>query len=421
MLQFRAEASLLGRRMSKLQPAPEVLRSIDARRGSSERARSSTALARLTSLVIVGALTGCLGSGSGDSATTNLVLSSGTGVDAGTSGDTTLAPIMTTTEQPETTYASSSSSDSDASTTGVPVGCGDGQLQEVSEECDYGNDNADDGECTSECKKATCGDGKVHVGVEVCDDATNDGSYGGCAPDCLALGPRCGDGEIQAPEACDEADPKDGCLIETCQFAQSCRQIRDAFINDELDNGVYTIKPADKDPVQVLCDMDADGGGYTFLKIALPDPITANAKEAEAKCDEYGMDLLVPRTPMHVVASTLAAKSDLLAPLGGGGIEGSVEYLSIFGIYPVTPGQSCVGKAVNSVACPEWEAKNGTFWVTTKVFAGQPGTNNCEGCSMRYYWTNDGLLTDIEAINGGGNGAESALFMCDTGDKQAPV
>jgi hypothetical protein len=432
VLQFRAEAGLLGRRMSKLQPSPEVLLSIDARRGPGGRARllagvlaeffGPTGRAAALAIATAMTMTGCLSPESNDP-TTDVALSE-TGVDAGTTGsESTHAPVMTTTEEPETTAAASSSSsggDSDSTTTETPVGCGDGSLQ-APEECDYGSDNADDGECTTACKKAVCGDGKVNKsrgGLEVCDDGVNDNTYGGCGTDCMSLAPHCGDGEINGNEACDEADPKDGCLIETCQFAQSCRQIRDSFINEELVDGVYTIKPADKDPVQVLCDMDADGGGYTFLKIALPDGQEANATEAEAKCAQYGMSLLVPRSPEHVVASTLAAKSILLDPLGGGTTKGSMDYMSILGVYPVKAGQSCVGKAVNSVDCPEWQANDGAYWVTAVEFPGQPATNNCEDCSMAYYWSDAGVLTGIEAINGGGIGFESQTFLCDTGDKQ---
>ncbi|MDX2052202.1 MAG: DUF4215 domain-containing protein [Polyangiaceae bacterium] len=52
--------------------------------------------------------------------------------------------------------------------------------------------------------KSTCGDGVV-ASNEACDKGANDGSYGGCNMDCT-LGPRCGDGVVQAAagEACDD-------------------------------------------------------------------------------------------------------------------------------------------------------------------------------------------------------------------------
>jgi cysteine-rich repeat protein len=42
---------------------------------------------------------------------------------------------------------------------------------------------------------------------EQCDDGVNDGSYGGCNDNC-SLGPRCGDGVLQAGEGeeCDDGN-----------------------------------------------------------------------------------------------------------------------------------------------------------------------------------------------------------------------
>ena len=60
-----------------------------------------------------------------------------------------------------------------------------------------------DGGIDGSVEPARCGDGERDPG-EACDDGVNDGSYGGCSPGCGALGPRCGDGEVQSDhEACD--------------------------------------------------------------------------------------------------------------------------------------------------------------------------------------------------------------------------
>ncbi len=61
-----------------------------------------------------------------------------------------------------------------------------------------------------------CGDGEID-GHEACDDGINDGAYGGCQPGCGALGPTCGDGNVDEGEGCDDGnvDDGDGCST-TC-------------------------------------------------------------------------------------------------------------------------------------------------------------------------------------------------------------
>lgn len=88
-----------------------------------------------------------------------------------TTGDTT-----TTTETTSTTTDTTSTSEPE------PV-CGDGMVNQASEQCDDGNNDNGDG-CSSDCEKEpTCGDGKVNQPSEECDDGNNnDGD--GCSNSC---------------------------------------------------------------------------------------------------------------------------------------------------------------------------------------------------------------------------------------------
>ncbi|MES3013673.1 MAG: hypothetical protein V4750_08115, partial [Pseudomonadota bacterium] len=54
-----------------------------------------------------------------------------------------------------------------------------------------------------------CGDSTVDSrNGEVCDDGVNTGGYGGCESTCTALGPHCGDDEINGAEAVMGARPR---------------------------------------------------------------------------------------------------------------------------------------------------------------------------------------------------------------------
>ncbi|MEZ4223942.1 MAG: DUF4215 domain-containing protein [Polyangiaceae bacterium] len=94
---------------------------------------------------------------------------------------------------------------------------------------------------TSQCV-SVCGDG-IKTPDEQCDDGKNDGSYGSCAPGCK-LGPRCGDGSLQAAEgeACDDGvnltSYGDSGCAPGCKLPARCgdKQV-DSLFGEQCDDG----------------------------------------------------------------------------------------------------------------------------------------------------------------------------------------
>ena len=377
---------------------------------------SSTLLASVALL-----LAACPAPPAGDTDTAATETDSDTTTTGGPSS-TTLPPTSTTnttnTTNTTTTTDATESDTADTTTTTTTTGepdpfCGDGNVDD-GEECDDGNSEDGDG-CTAECKDNVCGDGIVYEGTEVCDDGVNDNSYGGCNEDCSANGPGCGDGILQAEEGevCDTEEEFVGCLS-NCQQAQSCLEIKTDY--DAAISGVYKISPDGYEEIlDAYCDMDTDGGGYTFVKVSNKSNVTAAF--AENACDGYAMNLFIPRTAEHLASAWTIATSDNVLPLGSGGISSSVDYVTMLGIYPAIAGESCVSAPFNSNDCAEWIAGDGgAYFVSAEGIEGEPSVNNCEGCSMEYAYDMEGTLVGYAASKFNG-GHKSGEFFCDVGDK----
>lgn len=98
---------------------------------------------------------------------------------------------------------------------GVPVNCGDGNVDYAAgEQCDDGNKANGDG-CSDACtveKPVTCGDGALDLGTgEECDDG-NTSAGDGCDGSCQLepVGMQCGDGVMQGLEVCDDGNKANG-------------------------------------------------------------------------------------------------------------------------------------------------------------------------------------------------------------------
>ncbi|EDM77225.1 putative lipoprotein [Plesiocystis pacifica SIR-1] len=322
-----------------------------------------------------------------------------------TTGETTEEE---TTEEETADETTEETTEEETETGPPPAECGNGVV-EGDEACDDANDdNTDD--CLDDCTAASCGDGFIQAGVEACDDGVNDGAYGGCNADCTTLAAYCGDGEVNGPEDCDDANLElnDGCL-DTCTIPESCLTIID--YDDMAMSGPYLIAPAgyDGEPFEVHCEMEADGGGYTFLKVDAGAQQFAQA--AEAECAMWGMQLWIPRSLEHKNAGWAIAND---AGIGDGA---NPDYMRILGIYPDQNGATCNLQPMNSdnPNC-NWGASDGGPWYVHEVTnINEPNGDNSTTGSMFYTWFANGDINHHNDIPG--NGYSSQRYMCDVGDK----
>lgn len=97
----------------------------------------------------------------------------------------------------------------------APPRCGDGRLNQRSEQCDDGNENNADA-CNNKCQrtKDLCGNGKIEGPLEECDDGNKENDDG-CDQFCKREEKygRCGNGKVEPGEACDDGNSNelDGC------------------------------------------------------------------------------------------------------------------------------------------------------------------------------------------------------------------
>ena len=158
--------------------------------------------------------------------------------------------------------------------------CGDGQANATAgEACDDAGESL---ACNDDCSPSACGDGITNEAAgEDCDDGVESAT---CDTDCTSA--LCGDGllNLTAAEAC-EANDLAGATCEslgfitgtlacnaacsyetsTCYY-DSCLHILDA--EPGAVSGAHTIDADGNGPLppfETYCDMDTDGGGWTYL------------------------------------------------------------------------------------------------------------------------------------------------------------
>ncbi len=349
--------------------------------------------------------------------------------------------------------------------------CGDG-LKRGPEACDDDDTDALDG-CSATCTIETgftcsgqpsicvgiCGDALVR-GAEACDDHDTDAGDG-CSATCTvetgfscpgepsACSSICGDGLERGAEACDDhdVDPGDGCSAtctvesgfscagepSTCVQNTSCLALRNG---GQTLSGTYLIDPDGAGPISafnVHCDMNTDGGGYTFLKV---NQSSTQDDAVESFCIAKGMRLVVPRTQAHLRAAVAIARNASIVTVGTA--TSSDLYMRLLGIYPGVKGATCNGSIMNTATGTRpcnWgpsgptpfaaasglnvtgEPLNVPYFLHNRTNFGEPNGDNCTTCSMNYNYDGAG---DVSGFNDLNAHITTSQFICDVGDKLGP-
>jgi len=177
--------------------------------------------------------------------------------------------------------------------------------------------------------------------------------------------------------------------------------------------GLYRILPKTT-VVTVWCDMDTDGGGYTFYKV----PTSRDtATQAQSYCAGLGMHLFIPRTQAHLRSAYSVSTHTGRGGNCGCARSGDNSYLRIMAIHPKWNGARCVNAGLykDSPFCDWKAADNGRFWVTDRRNITEPNGDNYITASMYYGFNASGDITWYNDISN--PGYNSPFFICDTRDK----
>lgn len=238
------------------------------------------------------------------------------------------------------------------------------------------------------------GDGTVCLNINECADGTDNCSDDATCTDtpgaftCQCLPGFIGDGV-------------------NCRRPTSCLDL----LTDQpmTTSGIHTIDTGMSGEIDVYCDMNTEGGGWTFLKVDKGSQ--SSAMVAESHCSGLGMQLFIPRTKAHRdLALTLANNANI-------GPGGSANYMRILGIYPDSNGATCLSRSFASTTpgCNWGASDGGGFFVSARADITEPNGDNDTRASMYYSWMGNEVdrYNDIPFP-----GYTSRFFMCDTGDKK---
>jgi hypothetical protein len=206
-------------------------------------------------------------------------------------------------------------------------------------------------------------------------------------------------------------DEEDGVKPATAYggYKRSCREILESW--PQSASGPYTITfESALDEVtrtrEVFCDMETDGGGYTYLSITDGADVSRDDGTVANTCHSHGMQIAVFRSDAQVRELVAKYSTEYLRTVGGVyGTSGAV------GMSMATHRMT----SADPVASTRWRATDGGSWFVRSTPFAEPSGNYQEGCLLGITDYSPLQVNDDEC-----NYSTGPKYICSTNDKGGP-
>ena len=177
--------------------------------------------------------------------------------------------------------------------------------------------------------------------------------------------------------------------------AYSCLDILNSGYS--FGDGTYWIDPNNSGPIEAICDMTTEGGGYTYYGV---NGIGTSRFTDNNTCKSLGMDIVFPRSQAHWVS--MVARFD------------TSYFATIPGVYKTGNGGNYTNCAMNSNGCSDWRVGDGGRWWLRDTSYSEPNGDYVANC-----WLSASLSggTGNITFNDGNCSYSTSKYVCSTNDK----